>query len=77
MKPCGLQDVTVTSLEEQLSGSVFVNDVRESLKHHFSRVFNVELAESRSISNKPDEEAVASCGLRVPSSAHFQFSPTY
>jgi lipoate-protein ligase B len=44
MKPCGLQDVTVTSLEQQLSTRVSMSHVRESLKHHFSAVFGVGLA---------------------------------
>ncbi len=43
INPCGLQDITVTSLEQQLSRRVFMNDVRESLKHHLSAVLGVEL----------------------------------
>ena len=65
INPCGLQDVTVTSLQQQLSSSVSVRHVRERLKHHFSRVFNIELVESRSISDNAHEEAVAGCELRV------------
>ena len=43
MKPCGLQDVTVTSFEQQLSRSVSMSHVRESLKHHLGVVLGVEL----------------------------------
>ena len=67
INPCGLQDVTVTSLEQQLSSSVSVSHVRERLKHHFSRVFNIELAESCSISDNLHEKAVASCELKQAS----------
>jgi lipoate-protein ligase B len=43
MKPCGLKGVTVTSLEEQSSGNVSVDHVRDSFKHHFGAVFGAEL----------------------------------
>jgi len=62
INPCGLVDIAVTSLEQQLSSSVSVSHVRESLKHHFCAVFEIDLVESRNVSVNPHEEAVASCG---------------
>jgi lipoate-protein ligase B len=50
MKPCGLQDVTVTSLEQQSSGRLSMKYVRESLKAHLSAVFEIDLVESRNVS---------------------------
>jgi len=44
MNPCGLQDIAVTSLEQQLSHRVSMNHVRESLKHYFGAVLGVELS---------------------------------
>ena len=43
MKPCGLQDVTVTSVEQQLSSSVPVSHIRERIKHHLGAVLGIEL----------------------------------
>lgn len=43
MKPCGLQGVTVTSLEQELSNRVSMNHVREGLRHHLGVVFGVKL----------------------------------
>jgi lipoate-protein ligase B len=43
MKPCGLQDVTVTSLELQLSRKVPMLHLRQTVRHHIEELFGVEL----------------------------------
>jgi len=44
INPCGLQDVTVTSLEQQLSHTLPMYDVRETVLDHIQAVFRAELA---------------------------------
>ena len=41
--PCGITDKQVTSLEKELNREVDVEEVKERLKHHFSRLFNATL----------------------------------
>jgi lipoate-protein ligase B len=41
--PCGLQDTEMTSMERELSRSVPMNQVRQSVKRHVKEVFGVEL----------------------------------
>jgi len=41
--PCGIQNKQVTSLEKELGRKLDMNDVKERVKFHFERVFNVEL----------------------------------
>jgi lipoate-protein ligase B len=43
INPCGLQDIGTTSMEQELSHEVSLTQVRESLRHHFESVFEVEL----------------------------------
>jgi len=43
IKPCGLQDVGMTSLERELSSKVSMSQVREAVKRHMEAVFGVEL----------------------------------
>jgi lipoate-protein ligase B len=43
MNPCGLQGVGVTSMEQELSCKVSMNQVRESVKRYLEAVFGVEL----------------------------------
>jgi len=44
IKPCGLGDVTVTSMEKQLSRRVHMLHVRENVQHHIEEVFGAELS---------------------------------
>ena len=41
--PCGIQNKQVTSLQKELGRSLNMNEVKEKVKHHFERVFDVEL----------------------------------
>jgi lipoyl(octanoyl) transferase len=41
--PCGIQNKKVTSLEKELGRKLDMNEVKERVKHHFERVFDVEL----------------------------------
>ena len=43
INPCGLQNVGVTSMEEELSQKISVSQVREVLAHHFESVFGFDL----------------------------------
>ena len=43
IKPCGLQDVGMTSIERELSRKVSMSQVREAIKCHMEAVFGVEL----------------------------------
>lgn len=43
IKPCGLQDIGMTSIERELSRKASMNQVRETMKHHIEVVFGVEL----------------------------------
>jgi len=43
INPCGLQDIGTTSMEQELSRKVSMNQVRESAKRHLEAVFGVEL----------------------------------
>jgi lipoate-protein ligase B len=42
IRPCGLQDVRMTSMEQELSQRVSMNHVRETAKHHLGMVFGVK-----------------------------------
>jgi len=44
INPCGLQDIGMTSMEQELSRSVSMNQVRRTIKRHIEAVFGVELA---------------------------------
>ena len=41
--PCGIQNKQVTSMEKELGRKLDMNEVKERVKHHFERVFDVEL----------------------------------
>jgi len=43
INPCGLQNVGMTSMEQELSRKVSMNRVRETVKYHLKAVFGVEL----------------------------------
>ena len=43
ISPCGLQDAEMTSMERELSRSVPMNQVRQSVKRHIEEVFGMEL----------------------------------
>ncbi len=43
INPCGLQNVCVTSMEEELSQKISMSQVREVLAHHFETVFGFDL----------------------------------
>jgi len=43
INPCGLQDIRMTSMEQELSRKVSMNQVRETIKRHIEAVFGVEL----------------------------------
>ena len=53
INPCGLQGVGVTSMERELSRELPMNEMRETVKHHFETVFGVEMVVSN-ISNFQD-----------------------
>ena len=41
--PCGIQNKQVTSLQKELGRTLNMNEVKARVKHHFERVFDVEL----------------------------------
>jgi len=41
--PCGIQNKQVTSLEKELGRKLDMNEVKTRVKHHFEKVFDVEL----------------------------------
>jgi lipoyl(octanoyl) transferase len=41
--PCGIQNKQVTSLQKELGRTLNMNEVKERVKFHFERVFDVEL----------------------------------
>jgi lipoyl(octanoyl) transferase len=41
--PCGIQNKQVTSMEKELGRKLDMTEVKERVKHHFERVFDVEL----------------------------------
>ena len=43
INPCGLQGIEMTSIEQELSRKVSMNQVREAVKRHIEAVFGVEL----------------------------------
>jgi len=43
INPCGLQNVDVTSMEEELSQKISMSQVREILAHHFESIFGFDL----------------------------------
>lgn len=43
INPCGLQKIAMTSMEQELSRRVSMNQVRETVKCHLEAVFGVEL----------------------------------
>ncbi len=47
INPCGLQGVGVTSMERELSRELPMNEMRETVKHHFETVFGVEMVVSK------------------------------
>jgi lipoate-protein ligase B len=43
--PCGLVDISVTSMAQELSKSIFMKPVQDAMKHHFASVFGFNLVE--------------------------------
>jgi lipoate-protein ligase B len=43
INPCGLQEIAMTSMEQELSHRVSMNQVREAIRRHLEAVFGVEL----------------------------------
>ena len=43
INPCGLQDTRMTSMEQELSRKVLMNQVRQSVKCHLKAIFGVDL----------------------------------
>lgn len=43
--PCGIQNKQVTSLQKELGRTLNMNEVKEKVRHHFERVFDVELVD--------------------------------
>ena len=43
INPCGLQDTRMTSMEQELSRKVLMNQVRQSVKYHLKAVFGVDI----------------------------------
>ncbi len=43
IRPCGLKDIGMTSMEQELSRKVSMAQVREAIKRHVEAVFSVEL----------------------------------
>lgn len=43
INPCGLQNAGVTSMEKELSKKISMNQVRESVAHHFESIFGFDL----------------------------------
>ena len=43
INPCGLQKITMTSMEQEFSRRVSMNQVREAVKRHIETVFGVKL----------------------------------
>jgi lipoate-protein ligase B len=43
INPCGLQGTRMTSMEQELSKKVLMNQVRQSVKYHLKAVFGVDL----------------------------------
>ncbi len=43
INPCGLQDTRMTSMEQELSRQVLMNQVRQSVKYYLKAVFGVDL----------------------------------
>jgi len=41
--PCGISDKSVTSLKKELGREVDMEEVKEKLKHHFSKLFDAEI----------------------------------
>jgi lipoyl(octanoyl) transferase len=41
--PCGIQNKQVTSLQKELGRTLKMNEVKERVKLHFERVFDVKL----------------------------------
>jgi lipoate-protein ligase B len=46
INPCGLEDVGITSMEQELGRNVPMNQVREAVKGHVASVFGIELVAS-------------------------------
>ncbi|MBT8349741.1 MAG: lipoyl(octanoyl) transferase LipB [Deltaproteobacteria bacterium] len=46
INPCGLQDIKMTSIQQELSHPVSLQQVRYKVKHHFESIFGVELLET-------------------------------
>jgi lipoate-protein ligase B len=43
IQPCGLQDVQMTSMRQELSRDVSMNNLQEKLKENFASVFSMQL----------------------------------
>ncbi|MBW2249680.1 MAG: lipoyl(octanoyl) transferase LipB [Deltaproteobacteria bacterium] len=44
INPCGLQNIKMTSIQQELSHPVSMPHVRQTIKQHFESVFGIELA---------------------------------
>ncbi len=44
--PCGIQNKQVTSLEKELGYKISMADIKQKVRNHFGKVFNVEVATS-------------------------------
>ena len=47
INPCGLQNIRMTSMKQELSQKVPMRRVRESARHHFEAVFGIRLVSKR------------------------------
>jgi lipoyl(octanoyl) transferase len=43
--PCGIQDKAVTSLEKELGRKIAMDDVKEKVKNHLAKLFEMEISE--------------------------------
>jgi lipoate-protein ligase B len=44
INPCGLQNIKMTSIQQELSHSVPMPLVKQSLKKHFQSIFGIKIA---------------------------------
>jgi len=44
INPCGLQNIKMTSIQQELSHHISMQNVKQSLKKHFESIFGIELA---------------------------------
>ncbi|MCK4603546.1 MAG: lipoyl(octanoyl) transferase LipB [Deltaproteobacteria bacterium] len=78
INPCGLQEIAMTSMEQELSHRVAMNQVREAVKRHLEAVFGIELVMTSLSELQYLQEKglrVAGCGLneKLQGSGDLQF----